>query len=539
MTNTIGALACALLGAAVLTAQTPPAELLIVNARVFTATESRPWAEAVLTRGERIVAVGSTSEVRGQAGAAARVIDAGGRLLIPGINDAHTHPGAAPPTRWIDAPPAMDEDPALDVVLERLRATIATHPGSDWIRGEIGGRVLEDPRATRTVLDPITGDRPVMLASWHGHGVVLNTAAMRALGIGAQDPDPPGGFYGRAADGRTLSGLAHEYADYRIRRQYAMLADPAAQSSAYRTYAAEAAAFGITSIQAMMTGRPAVGAGRAFADARLPVRVRVIDFPFTSMPDWRQPAARHASALVSESGTKWILDGTPIERLMFLREPFADAPDTRGRRNFTSADLRAFLGRALASGEQPLFHAVGDAAIDELLTALEATGGARWRPLRPRLEHGDLMEPGHFARAKAVGLVLVQNPSHFMVGPIMQARLGSRVARTAMVRSAVAAGVPFAIGSDGPLNPFLNIMFATINAVNPAEALTVEQAVIAYTRGAAFAEHAEQDKGTLAPGTLADFALLSQDIFRVPPPALPQTASVLTVVGGRIVHEVR
>jgi hypothetical protein len=186
-----------------------------------------------------------------------------------------------------------------------------------------------------------------------------------------------------------------------------------------------------------------------------------------------------------------------------------------------------------------MFHAVGDAAIDTLLDALEATGGEKWRALRPRIEHGDLIEPAHFDRARRFGVVLVQNPSHFMLAPLFKARVGERISRSAMVKSVVAAGVPLAIGTDGPLNPYLNIMFATINEVNPAEALTVEQALVAYTRGSAYAEHREQEKGTLEAGKLADFAILSQDIFTVAPPELPKTTSVVTVVGGRVVHEAK
>lgn len=159
-----------------------------------------------------------------------------------------------------------------------------------------------------------------------------------------------------------------------------------------------------------------------------------------------------------------------------------------------------------------------------------------WQPLRPRIEHGDMFEPAHVERAKRLGVVVVQNPAHFMLGPLMKARLGDRAARTTMVKSIVRSGVPFALGSDGPINPFLNIMFATINEGNPQEALTVEDALTAYTRGSAYAEFAEKTKGTLAPGMLADLAILSQDIFRVPPPDLPKTTSVLTIVGGRIVH---
>lgn len=136
-------------------------------------------------------------------------------------------------------------------------------------------------------------------------------------------------------------------------------------------------------------------------------------------------------------------------------------------------------------------------------------------------------------------MVLVQNPSHFMVAPVMQARLGERMSRVAMVKSVIRAGIVFAIGSDGPLNPFLNIMFATMNPANPPEALSVEEALVAYTHGSAYAEMMEKEKGTLAPGMLADLAVLSQDIFKVQTAELPKTASVLTIVGGRVVHEVK
>ena len=148
-----------------------------------------------------------------------------------------------------------------------------------------------------------------------------------------------------------------------------------------------------------------------------------------------------------------------------------------------------------------------------------------------------MLPPEDFARAARMGVVLVQNPSHFMIAPLLQQRLGAaRMARIDLVKGAIAAGVPFAIGSDGVTNPFLNIMFAAMNPSNPSQALTVEQAVAAYTRGSAFAELAERQKGTIAVGMLADVALLSQDIFKTPLAELPRTTSVLTIVNGRIVH---
>ena len=185
-----------------------------------------------------------------------------------------------------------------------------------------------------------------------------------------------------------------------------------------------------------------------------------------------------------------------------------------------------------------MLHVVGDGAIAAALEAFQDTGGTRWILLRPRLEHADMFEAGDFARAARMGITIVQNPSHFMTAPVLQRRLGpERVARTDQIKATIAAGVPFAIGSDGVLNPFLNIMFAAMNPANPSQAITVEQAVAAYTRGSAAAEFAERQKGTIAPGMLADVALLSQDIFTIPLDQLPRTTSVLTIVNGRIVHE--
>ena len=518
--------------------QAPPqADLAIVNARVFTGDTARPWAEAISIRTNRIEAVGTTATIK--AAGAARVIDAGGRLLIPGLNDAHAHPGAMPDVTRLEGPPAIEREPTLDEVLARIRKAAETSPPGKWIVGEVGGAVIDDPRATRATLDPLTPDRPLVLSSWTGHGAIHNTAALKALGVSETEPDPPGGWFGRA-DGK-LTGLAHEYADYVLSQRLTMLPDRAAQVKAMQAFAAEVVSYGITSVQAMMTAFPAAEAAPWIASANLPVRMRLIDFPMTPIKDWREPIGRRVksgSPLVTVSGTKWILDGTPVERLALLRAPYADAPKVSGRANLSGVELREFLRRAYDAKEQPMFHAVGDAAVALVLDSLQDTGAGRWLTLRPRLEHGDMLAPAEFARAARMGVTLVQNPSHFMIGPILQQRFGAeRMARTDVVKGAIEAGVPFAIGSDGPLNPFLNIMFAVMNPANPAQALTVEQALTAYTRGSAFAELAERQKGTIAPGMLADVALLSQDIFKVPVPELPRTTSVLTVVNGRIVHE--
>jgi len=168
-------------------------------------------------------------------------------------------------------------------------------------------------------------------------------------------------------------------------------------------YAAEAAAFGITSVQVMATNRPAAELARSAIDANLPIRVRVIDCLLTGISSWRRAASASArsAGLVTVSGTKWIIDGTPVERLMLLREPYSDKLATRGRQNYTAGELSSFLKLALEQREQPMSHAVGDAAIDAVLGALEQSGGGAWQPLRPRIEHADMLEPSQFERATA------------------------------------------------------------------------------------------------------------------------------------------
>src|SRR5258708_23747110 len=167
-----------------------PPDLVIFNARVYTGDPGRPWAEAVRIRAARIDAVGTTAELRASAATAARAIDAGGRLLVPGFNDAHAHPGAMPPATRLEGPPAVEHDPTLDEVMARISLAVQKAPPGQWIVGEIGSAILDDPRAARAILDPLTPDRPLMLTAWTGHGSIFNTAGLRALNVSETEPDP-------------------------------------------------------------------------------------------------------------------------------------------------------------------------------------------------------------------------------------------------------------------------------------------------------------------------------------------------------------
>jgi predicted amidohydrolase YtcJ len=238
-------------------------------------------------------------------------------------------------------------------------------------------------------------------------------------------------------------------------------------------------------------------------------------------------------------------DGTPIERLAFMTEPYVDLPTTNGRFNFPANAFKFMLERGLHGPKkesQLLFHLVGDASIGTLLDEMEEVAPAtRWLGRRTRIEHGDLILPSDIPRVRDLGIVVVQNATHLALTDVLPARYSPPiVAHAQPLRSLLDAGIPLALGTDGigtAANPFLDILLATLHPDRPSEALSREQAVIAYTEGSAYAEGEEDRKGRLAPGQLADLAVLSQDLFTVPFGQIPGTVSVLTMVDGHIVWD--
>ena len=520
------------------------ADLVLLGGKVFTADSTRPWVEAVAVRGSHIVAVGTTEEVERLAEPSTRRIALAGRTVVPGFDDAHAHVGAAPVDGVsIVVDPAPTTDPSLSAVLDSLRAAVGRTPDGTWLRVTIGGRVFDDPRATRAVLDSVAPLHNVWLHGWSGHGAILNTAAMQATRLlGARDP--LGGWLTRDAAG-VPTGRIDEYVIYELDRRLAVARGDSLLHMAMHAYANQGVRLGITSVQDMAGGYDLSTARRALRGDTLPMRLRVIRFPNPSTSggwdnDWRTSGSDTPLApRVHISGVKWVLDGTPIERLALMRRPYSDRPGWYGRANIPFDSLRAILRDALARQTQPMLHAVGDSTIALVIAAMRAEApDSVWRRLRPRLEHADALSRDQIESIKSLGAIVVQNPSHLALPPIMNSRWGAnRLAAVNLLRTLVDAGVPLAIGSDGPREPGLNIMLATLHPNVPREGLTREQAVIAYTRGSAYAAFAERERGTIAPGMLADLVVLSQDIFTVAPDALPATSSVLTLVGGKVVHD--
>jgi predicted amidohydrolase YtcJ len=512
-------------------AQSSAPDLIVHHGKVFTADPSHRWAEAVAIRGNRIAAVGTNAEILAMAGDATKRIDATNHVVIPGFNDAHTHQGPQPDGLHL----TMDFDPTWALASAALANAAEESAGDVWIYGKIGPKLLADPSVTAQSLDKASGRRKVVLSSFTGHGKILSGEAMNALHIRESAPDPAGGWYERDSN-HHITGKLFEYAGWSAERK---LADEVSDTDAIdqlKQYSDQAVAFGITTIQ-NMSMQSLSRYEKVERHGPAAIRIRMIRIPINDSTTREAtegasiPVASRERPLSVINGTKWILDGTPVERGAALRQPYPGGGDNSGRLNFTPDEIKAILKEAFDSKEPTLLHVVGDRTAIVVFEAMRAIAPAEeWRKKRLRIEHADGLHPDLIAMAKEFGIVAVINPEHIV------ARSAYPAGPWMPVKSLLKAGIPVAIGSDDDMNPGLNIQLATTMPGNAAEAISREEAVDAYTRGSAYAELLENEKGSITPGKLADLAILSQDVFSVPADQLPATKSLVTIIDGVVVY---
>jgi predicted amidohydrolase YtcJ len=523
-------------------AQQAKPDLILLNGKIFTSVAAHPYVEALAICGDRIVATGDTATIRAMAAPATRQIDLHGGTAIPGINDAHHHFSLGPPEVDVDI---KTPDPTWAQVKDGIVAALAKNPPNSLIVATIGFKVFADPSIDRDALDAIAPHNPVALQTFTGHAFVLNTAGLSFYKIADNQPDPLGGRFERDANGR-LTGTVREYALLNIERAAADRVPEGEAISQIKQQLEDEAKYGVTSVQELAVALPPARAVSLLEAAPTQIRVRIVRMPGTTTAGRDIAEGKgvpaHPANLITVSGSKWLADGVGVEGTFTPRGewkipaklPF-DSLMTDLPLEFPKGEYLAMLQESIKNNDQLLLHISGNRSAETVLDAIDASGGSKvWDGRRLCFEHGDGIFPDQFARIKQDGIIVVQNPVH--LAPILPPGVVP-FEKAQPLKSLLAAGIPLAFGSDAPTNPYLDIMFATNPGNRPSEAITREQAVIAYTLTSAYAEFQEKEKGSIEPGKLADVAVLSQDIFSVPIPELPKTESIMTIVGGKIIYE--
>jgi predicted amidohydrolase YtcJ len=534
----------------------PAATLIITNAAVYTVDKQHPTAEAVAVIDSRIVAVGSNAEIDSWRGPQTKVINAGGKLVLPGFNDAHVH--------FLQGGAQLDQVNLTDAAspaefAKRIAAQVKKRPKGEWV---LGGRWDETKWAkpelpTKEFVDPVTGETPIFVERYDGHEALANSAAMKLAGVDAKTPDIPGGVITRDGSGNP-TGIFKDAAQELIYKVIPPMSREQRLRAARRGLE-HAASLGVTSVQHMNPEFADVAAYSELAEkGELTTRMYAVPME-TQWQEQAKVGIRHAwgSSFLRLGAVKGYADGSLGSRTAYMFEPFDDDPGNRGLLSdemHPPNAMRDRLMQADAAGLQLRVHAIGDRAISMILdifSDIEREHG--YHDQRFAIEHAQHMAQKDFERLAQLHVIASMQPYHAIDdGRWAEKRLGHQRLRYSYAwRSFLDHGVTLAFGTDwpvAPLNPMLGIYAAvtraTLDGRNPdgwvpEEKITVPQAVEAYTMGSAYAEFQEHEKGSITPGKLADMVVLSDDIFHIKPEAIRNVKVETTIVGGKVVSEVR
>ncbi len=524
------------------------ADTIFVNGRVY--VQKGRFETALAVRGDQVLAVGDDATVKALAGKATRVIDLKGRLVTPGYNDAHVHfIDGGFGLLSVDLRDAKDE---ADFAA-RIGAYAASLPKGAWV---LNGnwdheRWKSQALPTKALIDQVTKDNPVAVSRLDGHMLLANSPALLAAGIDRSTKDPFGGTIVRDASGEPTGVLKDNAQDI----LYKALPEPTREMNvrAAKAALAHAASVGVTSVQdnSPIDALPTYQQIRA--EGGLLTRINV----------WRPVGAMKSlidAGVRSGLGDDWIRigaikilsDGSMGAGTAAFFEPYSDEPTTSGLLLYPVEEINRMIDEADAAGFQLAVHAIGDRANALVLDAFEKAAAARPRADRRfRIEHAQVVRRADLPRYAKLKVVASIQPSH-CIDDMRWARkrIGAERCRMAYnSKSFLDAGIPVAFGTDWfvePLDPRLGLYAAVTRELVeggpkdgffPEERISLDSAIDLYTRGSAYAEFADERKGTLEPGKLADLAVFAADLFKVEPRKILTTPVDLTMVGGRVVFE--
>lgn len=526
--------------------------LTVVNARVWTGDDRRPWVDALVVRDGRIAMAGSSAEARKATDSSTRVIDAGGMMVVPGFIDSHIHflEGGA----GLASVQLRDAKTREEFVRRIADFARTTKPGAwitngDWDHEWWGGGL-----PAREWIDAVTPNNPVWVSRLDHHMSLANSATLRLAGVDRNTRDVDGGTIVRDASGEP-TGILKDNAEQLVDR---VLPRPTPEQSALALDAAMryTASNGVTSVHHMGTWEDLEVFERAHAHGDLRTRIYAA-VPLATWARLRDVVAERGRGddWLRIGALKGFVDGSLGSHTAAMLEPYDDAPHDTGLLVNTIDDLYEWTSNADRAGLHAIIHAIGDRAIRILLDIYERVTrenqehGARDR--RFRVEHAQHIAPSDLPRFALVQVIASVQPYHGIDdGRWAEKLIGRERAKTTYAfRSLLDAGARLACGSDWPVAPatplegiYAAVTRRTLDGAHPGgwhpeQRITVEEALRGYTADAAYASFDEGSKGALKRGMLGDFVVIDRDLTRVDAAEILEARIVMTVVGGRIVFE--
>jgi predicted amidohydrolase YtcJ len=512
------------------------------------------FVSAIAMRDGIVTATGTDESLLKTKGPKTQLVDLGGSFAMPGINDAHTHLGAA---GHIQLSVDLTGSKSLQEMLDRVARAAKAAPAGKWLQGGGWDHTLWPQKTlpTRQELDAVANRHPAIFERVDGHIAIANSAALQAADITRATPDPKGGKFDHDSAGE-LTGIVREDPAMELVFQKIPPPTPAERKRALSLALADASIHGVTSVQDYSEWEDFLVMEQLEREDHLPVRVSewlTFNDPIETLKEHR---AHHSAddRMLHTSMLKGFMDGSLGSRTAALNAPYSDDPGNSGIPRYDQEKLVLLTRERIDAGFQIGFHAIGDRAVEMALGAF-ASGSVPPATIcdclpmpsvrkRLRIEHSQVLDAPDFDRYKQLGVIASMQPNHLLTDMAWaEQRLGHDRARYSYAwKSFLDHGVPLAFGTDYPVEPITPFrgIYAAVTRENeaatqiyfPEEKLTIAQALYAYTQGSAYAEFSESYKGTLAPGLVADFIVLDRDLTTIPPHNILGTKVLRTVVAG-------